>query len=91
MHVKIRKRIGNPTLYNAKINYSHRCYIFVTKQIIKFKNIMRKRGMLVAVAAMAMAMSVNAQKAYEGTKFFDNWYVCIFRSIPVHIPVAYKA
>ena len=22
MHVKIRKRIGNPTLYNAKINYS---------------------------------------------------------------------
>lgn len=36
---------------------------------------MRKRGMLVAVAAMAMAMSVNAQKAYEGTKFFDNWYV----------------
>lgn len=23
MHVKIRKRIGNPTLYNAKINYSH--------------------------------------------------------------------
>ena len=27
MHVKIRKRIGNPTLYNAKINYSH----FVSK------------------------------------------------------------
>lgn len=22
MHVKIRKRIGNPALYNAKINYS---------------------------------------------------------------------
>ena len=24
MHVKIRKRIGNPTLYNAKINYSRK-------------------------------------------------------------------
>lgn len=27
MHVKIRKRIGNPTLYNAKINYSHRQFL----------------------------------------------------------------
>lgn len=27
MHVKIRKRIGNPTLYNAKINYSHYLYL----------------------------------------------------------------
>ena len=27
MHVKIRKRIGNPTLYNAKINYSHNANI----------------------------------------------------------------
>ena len=29
MHVKIRKRIGNPTLYNAKINYSPVYFIFV--------------------------------------------------------------
>ena len=30
MHVKIRKRIGNPTLYNAKINYSlHKTKIIV--------------------------------------------------------------
>lgn len=30
MHVKIRKRIGNPTLYNAKINYSLSRYIRFT-------------------------------------------------------------
>ena len=29
MHVKIRKRIGNPTLYNAKINYSHQINIYI--------------------------------------------------------------
>ena len=36
MHVKIRKRIGNPTLYNAKINYSHSFRI--TYKVIGYYN-----------------------------------------------------
>ena len=34
MHVKIRKRIGNPTLYNAKINYSHIKKLNAVKEIL---------------------------------------------------------
>ena len=33
-----------------------------------------KKKILLA-AALVAAMSVNAQKAYEGTAFFDNWYI----------------
>ena len=35
---------------------------------------MRKKIAMVAALFAAMAVSVNAQKAYEGTAFFDNWY-----------------
>ena len=34
MHVKIRKRIGNPTLYNAKINYSHLDSVQTLKSVV---------------------------------------------------------
>ncbi len=33
-----------------------------------------KKKILLA-ATLVAAMSVNAQKAYEGTAFFDNWYI----------------
>ena len=36
---------------------------------------MRKKIAMVAALFAAMAVSVNAQKAYEGTAFFDNWYI----------------
>ncbi|HJC92686.1 MAG TPA: OmpA family protein [Candidatus Phocaeicola excrementigallinarum] len=36
---------------------------------------MRKKFLMVAALFAAMTVSVNAQKAYEGTKFLDNWYV----------------
>ena len=36
MHVKIRKRIGNPTLYNAKINYSPQIIILQIKRMNMF-------------------------------------------------------
>ena len=35
---------------------------------------MKKVSFLVAALAVS-ALSVNAQKAYEGTRFLDNWYV----------------
>ena len=35
---------------------------------------MKKVSFLVASLAVS-ALSVNAQKAYEGTRFLDNWYV----------------
>ena len=35
MHVKIRKRIGNPTLYNAKINYSRSSFIHRNIMLMK--------------------------------------------------------
>ncbi len=34
-----------------------------------------KQKILLAIATVAMAMSANAQKVYEGTKFTDNWYI----------------
>lgn len=36
---------------------------------------MKKVTILVAAALAVTSLSVNAQKAYEGTRFFDNWYV----------------
>lgn len=34
-----------------------------------------KQKIFLAIAAVAMAISANAQKVYEGTKFTDNWYI----------------
>ena len=34
-----------------------------------------KQKILLAIATVAMVVSANAQKVYEGTKFTDNWYI----------------
>lgn len=34
-----------------------------------------KKVTILAAALAVTSLSVNAQKAYEGSRFFDNWYV----------------
>lgn len=36
---------------------------------------MKKKFLMVAALFAAMTVSANAQKAYEGTAFLDNWYI----------------
>lgn len=36
-----------------------------------------RQKMFLAIVAATMAISANAQKVYEGTKFTDNWYIGI--------------
>lgn len=49
---------------------------------------MKKVSFLVAALA-ASALSVNAQKAYEGTRFLDNWYVGVKGGVTT--PTAHSA
>ena len=49
---------------------------------------MKKVSFLVAAFAVS-ALSVNAQKAYEGTRFLDNWYVGVKGGVTT--PTAHSA
>lgn len=49
---------------------------------------MKKVSFLVAALAVS-ALSVNAQKAYEGTRFLDNWYVGVKGGVTT--PTAHSA
>lgn len=50
---------------------------------------MKKVTILVAAALAVTSLSVNAQKAYEGTRFFDNWYVGVKGGVTT--PTAHSA
>ena len=49
---------------------------------------MKKVSFLVAALAVT-SLSVNAQKAYEGTRFLDNWYVGVKGGVTT--PTAHSA
>lgn len=50
---------------------------------------MKKVTILVAAALAVMSLSANAQKAYEGTRFLDNWYVGVKGGVTT--PTAHSA
>lgn len=50
---------------------------------------MKKVTILVAAALAVTSLSVNAQKAYEGTRFLDNWYVGVKGGVTT--PTAHSA
>ncbi len=50
---------------------------------------MKKSTILVAAALAVMSLSANAQKAYEGTRFLDNWYVGVKGGVTT--PTAHSA
>lgn len=50
---------------------------------------MKKVTILVAAALAVTSLSVNAQKAYEGTRFLDNWYVGVKGGVTT--PAAHSA
>lgn len=47
----------------------------IQTKLFNLKTLGVKKTMWMAAAALATALSVNAQNAFEGTKFLDNWYV----------------
>ena len=50
---------------------------------------MKKVTILVAAALAVTSLSANAQKAYEGTRFLDNWYVGVKGGVTT--PTAHSA
>ncbi len=50
---------------------------------------MKKVTILVTAALAVTSLSVNAQKAYEGTRFLDNWYVGVKGGVTT--PTAHSA
>lgn len=48
-----------------------------------------KKVTILAAALAVTTLSVNAQKAYEGTRFFDNWYVGVKGGVTT--PTAHSA
>lgn len=50
---------------------------------------MKKVTILVAAALAVTGLSANAQKAYEGTRFLDNWYVGVKGGVTT--PTAHSA